>query len=78
LGGREVFKDWETGRIGRLLTPLENVFLQLDVQYVSYNSGDYRKESLVHNINVVLHVVEIHTNICIYYSVVHPVRILDK
>jgi hypothetical protein len=45
--------------------------LQLHVQYVSYHSGEYRTERLVHSINVVLHVVQIHINISIYYSVVH-------
>jgi hypothetical protein len=55
-----------------------NVFLQLHVHCVSYHSGDYRTERLVHNITVVLHVFQIHINIGIYYSVVHHVRILDK
>jgi hypothetical protein len=77
LGGREVWKDWDSGRIGRMLSPLKNVFLQLHVQCVGYHSGDYRTERLVRSIPV-LHVVQIHININIYYSVVHHVRILDK
>jgi hypothetical protein len=41
-------------------------------------SGDSRTEILVHSITVVLHVVEIHSNRRIYYSVVHHVRILGE
>jgi hypothetical protein len=61
----------------RILSPVMNVFLQLHVDCVSYHSGDYRTERLVRSITV-LHVVQIHINISIYYSVVHHVRILDK
>jgi hypothetical protein len=80
LGGRKVWKDWDSGRIGRMLSPLKYVSLQIHVQNVSYHTGDYRTESLVLSINVVLHIVQIHINIIvsIYYSVVHHVRILDK
>jgi hypothetical protein len=73
LEGREVLKDWEGGRIGRILSPVMNVFLQLHVLCASYHSSDYRTERLVRNIAVVLHVVQIHINI----SIVHHVRILD-
>jgi hypothetical protein len=45
---------------------------------VSYHSSDYCTERFVHCITLVLHVVQIHINICIYYSVVHHVSILDK
>jgi hypothetical protein len=69
--GRE---DWEGGCIGRILSPVMNVLLQLHVDGVSYHSGDCRIERLVHSITV----VQIHINIGIYYSVVHHVRILDK
>jgi hypothetical protein len=61
-----------------MLSPLKKVFFQLHVQCVCYHSGDYRTEILVLSINVVLHVVQIHSNISIYYFVVHHVRILDK
>jgi hypothetical protein len=70
----EVWKDWEGGRI---LSPVINGLLQLHVGCASYHSSDYRTERLVHCITV-LHVVQIHINICIYYSVVNHVRILDK
>jgi hypothetical protein len=52
--------------------------MQLDVDCVSYHSGDYRAESLVHTFTVVLHVVHTHINISTYYSFVLHVRILDK
>jgi hypothetical protein len=55
-----------------------NVFLQLRAHCVSYHSGDYCTEWLVHSIAVVFHVVQIHINISIYSSVVQHVRILDK
>jgi hypothetical protein len=74
LGKLAGLKDWEGGRI---LSPVINVFLQLHVHCVSYHSGDYRTERLVHSI-AVLHVVQIHINISIYYSVVQRLRILDK
>jgi hypothetical protein len=53
---------------------------QVHVDCVSYHSGDYCTERLVHSITVVFHVVQIHTriNTSRYYSVVHHVRILDK
>jgi hypothetical protein len=62
LGGREVSKDWEGGSIGRILTSVMNVFLQLHVHCVIYQSGDYRTERLVHRITVVLHSVKIQFN----------------
>jgi hypothetical protein len=55
-----------------------NLFLQLHVDCVRYHSGDNRTERLVHSITVVLHVVQMHINIRIYYSVVHHMRFLDK
>jgi hypothetical protein len=58
------------------LYSLMNVSLQLHEQCVGYNSSDNRKERHVLSITVVLHVVQIHINISIYYSVVHHVRIL--
>jgi hypothetical protein len=67
LGGREVWKDWEGGTIGRILLPVMNVFLQLHVHCVSYHSGDYRTERLVLSITDVLHVVQITINISIYF-----------
>jgi hypothetical protein len=67
LGGRDVWKGWEGGRIGRILSPVMNVFLQLNVYCLSYHSADYRTERLVHSITVVPHVVHIHINIIIYY-----------
>jgi hypothetical protein len=48
LGGR---KD------GMILSPVMNVFSQLHVHCVSYHSGDYRAERLVHSITVVLHLI---------------------
>jgi hypothetical protein len=78
MGGREVWTEWQCGRIGRMLSPVMNVFLQLHVCCVSYNSGVYGTERLVHSITDVFHVVQIHINISIYSSVVHHVRILDK
>jgi hypothetical protein len=69
--------DWEGGCIGRILSPVMNVFLQLHIDCISC-SGDCRTERLVHSITVVLHVVQTHINIGIYYSVVQHVRILDK
>jgi hypothetical protein len=60
LGGRVVWKDWEGRRTGRILSPVMNVFfLQLHVHCVSYHSGDYRAERLVHSATVVLQVVQI-------------------
>jgi hypothetical protein len=53
-------------------------FMQLHVDCVSYHSGDYRAESLVHTFTIVLHVVHTHINISIYYSVVLHGIILDK
>jgi hypothetical protein len=55
-----------------------HVYLQLHVYCVSYDSGDYLLERLVHSITDFLHVVEIHINKSIYYSAVHHVTILDK
>jgi hypothetical protein len=75
LGCREVWTEWQGERIGRILSPVMNVFLQLHSCCVSYHTGDYGTERLVHSINVV---VQIHINIRIYYSIVHHVRILDK
>jgi hypothetical protein len=62
LGGLEVWKDLKGRTIGRKLSPVINVFLQLRVDCVSY-SGDYLSERLVHSTTVVLHVVHIHFNI---------------
>jgi hypothetical protein len=70
-------KDSEGERIGRILSPLINVFLQHHIDFVSY-FGDYHTERLVHSITVVLHVVQIHISISIYYSVVYHMRIRDK
>jgi hypothetical protein len=78
LGGREVSSDWQDGRIGRMFSPVINIFLQLHVDCVCYISVDYRTERLVDSITI----VEIHINIStytyVYYSVVHHVRILHK
>jgi hypothetical protein len=78
LGGRKVWKDLEGGSFSRILSPIIIAILPLRVDCVSYHSGDYRTERLVHSITVVLHVVQIHINVSIYYSVVYHVRILDK
>jgi hypothetical protein len=48
------------------------------VESVCNLSDDSRTESLVHSITVVLHVVELHSNINIYFSVVHHMRILGE
>jgi hypothetical protein len=40
LRGREVWKDFKGGKIGRNLSPIMNVFLQLHVDCVRYHSGD--------------------------------------
>jgi hypothetical protein len=53
MGGREVLKGWEGGRIGRIFSPVLNLHLQL---YCFSYSGDYRTERLVHSITVVPHV----------------------
>jgi hypothetical protein len=42
VGGREVWMDWEGIKIGRILSPVMNVFLQLHVDCVCYHSDDYR------------------------------------
>jgi hypothetical protein len=52
--------------IGRILSPVINVFLQHHVDCVSYYSGVCRTEGLVHSTTVVLHVVKIHMNIYYY------------
>jgi hypothetical protein len=52
-GGQEVCMYWDGGRIGRILSPVINVFLQLDVDCVSYHLGDHRTERLVNSITVV-------------------------
>jgi hypothetical protein len=78
LGGREVWKYWKGGRFGTILSPVMNVFLELHEDSICYLHGDSRTERLVHSITVVLHVVQIHSNISIYYSVVHHVRILEQ
>jgi hypothetical protein len=78
LGGWEVWTQWQGERVSRILSPVMNVFLQLHVCCVSYHSGDYRTERLVHSITVVIDVVQIHINISIYSSVVHHKRILVK
>jgi hypothetical protein len=44
LEGREVWKVWEGGRFGRILSPVLNRYLQLHVHCVSYHSGDSHKE----------------------------------
>jgi hypothetical protein len=69
---------WECGSFGSILSPVINAFLQLGVDCVSYHSGDYRTEGLVHSITVVLPVVQIQIIISMHYSVLHHVRILDK
>jgi hypothetical protein len=76
LGHREVWKDWEGERFGRLFSPVINVFLELHVDCLCYISIDYRTENLVDSITI----VQIHINIStyIYYCVVHHVRILHK
>jgi hypothetical protein len=38
------------GRIGRILSPVMSVFLQLHIHCESYHSGDYDAERLVHSI----------------------------
>jgi hypothetical protein len=78
LGGREVWKAWEGRSIGRTLSPVMSVFLLLHIHCECYHSGDYRTERLVLSITFVLHVVQIHINISIYYSLVHHVGVLDK
>jgi hypothetical protein len=78
LGGREVWKDWEGGSVGRILSPIINAFLQLRVDCVSYHSFDSRTERLMHSVTVVLHVVQIHIKVSTYSYVLHHVRILDK
>jgi hypothetical protein len=58
LGGsrdRKFVEVREVGRFGRILSPVMDVFLQLNIHCVSY-SGHYRAQRLVHSINVVLHV----------------------
>jgi hypothetical protein len=65
LGGRAVWKDSEGRRIGRILSSVMSVFLQLHIHCVCYHSGDYRAERFVHSITVVLHVVQIRINISI-------------
>jgi hypothetical protein len=62
----QVWKDWEGGRIPRIVSPVINVFLKFHVECVSYLSGDYCKERLVHSITV-LHVVQIHINITLLF-----------
>jgi hypothetical protein len=65
LGGEEVWNDWEGGRMGRILSPVMNVFLQLHIHCICYHLGDYYAERLFLSITVVLHVVEIHINVSI-------------
>jgi hypothetical protein len=50
----EVRKVKSFERLGR------SEFIQLHADCVSYHSGDYRAESLVHTFTVVLHVVHTH------------------
>jgi hypothetical protein len=64
--------------ISRIFSAVINVFLQLHEDCVSYQSGDYRTERLVHSITDVLQVLQIHINISIRYSLLHHVRNLDK
>jgi hypothetical protein len=59
-GNFVVREDWKGGCIGRILSPIMNVLLQLHAYCVSYHSGDCRVERLVHSITVVLQVVEIY------------------
>jgi hypothetical protein len=63
----------ECVRIGRILSPVINVFLQLLVHCVSYLSGDYRTERHIQNITFVLLGVPIYINISIYCTFVHRV-----
>jgi hypothetical protein len=54
------------------------IYFQPHLDCARCHSSDYRTDRLVHIITVVLHVVQIRITICMYYSVVHHVRILEK
>jgi hypothetical protein len=61
-----------------ILSPVMSVVLLLHIHCVCYHSRDYRTETLVLSITLVLLFVQIHINISKYYCVVHHVRVLNK
>jgi hypothetical protein len=67
LGGRKFSKSGKGGSLVWILSPIINAFLELGVDGVSYHSGDYRTERIVHSFNVVFHVGQIHIIISMYY-----------